>query len=327
MAIINFLKTFKEACDSNGVPEGIATRMFQYYLKGTPRSSLRKDFKSRGKDKSKRKKDLKSHKVTTYTAIVQMLLQTYANDEVLSEAHASVTDYKKPSNMHPISFANKLSDRAERTGDVFPDETLREVFIMALQSSIRGYVRSHLSRHPKLSLQELARYAANVDNMQSNRSSPSPNIGGGKDSTDKPANIGDSRSRRRSGSTNSGTPSAPTAAATDRSVTALSVSSGDYLDEILVADMAAAPQGRAGQYHTCRVCLGNNHDTSKCKYLNAAMTPEFMKVRETNYARIAKARRSGSSSRQSNKPSSGSTPPAPGATTPAPGGPSTPSEN
>ena len=54
--------------------------------------------------------------------------------------------------------------------------------------------------------------------------------------------------------------------------------------------MAAAPKGRVGQYHTCRVCLGNNHDTSKFKYLNAAMTPEFMKVRENNYARIAKAR-------------------------------------
>ena len=169
VAIINFLRTFKDACDANGVTEGIASRMFQYFLRGIPYKLLRKAFKSRSKDKEQRKKDRKAYKVTTYPAIVQKFLKAYANDEVLSEAHASVIDFKKPDNQHPVTFAQKLSDRAERTGDVFPEETLREVFIMALNASIRGYVRGHLSRHPSLSLLDLARYAANVDNMQGNK--------------------------------------------------------------------------------------------------------------------------------------------------------------
>ena len=67
--------------------------------------------------------------------------------------------------------------------------------------------------------------------------------------------------------------------------------------------MAAAPQGQAGQFHTCRVCLGNNHPTPKCKYLQAETTLEFLKVRENNYLRISRARRFASS-----KPSYRSTP-------------------
>ena len=68
---------------------------------------LRKAFKSRGKTREERKKDVKAYKVTTYMAIVQMLLRAYANDEVLSEAHASVINYKKPENLHPVVFAQK----------------------------------------------------------------------------------------------------------------------------------------------------------------------------------------------------------------------------
>ena len=208
VAIINFLKTFKDACDSNEVSEGIAKRMFQYYLRGTPRTSLRKAFKSRGRSKSQRKKDKKAHKVTTYPAIVQMLLKAYATDEVLSEAHASVTDYKKPLSMDPVTFAHKLSDRAERTGDVFLEESLREVFVMGIHESIRGYVRSHLSRHPGLSLLELARYAAHVSSMQGDKSTHAPQALQASGQAFGSSQTGNRQQRNRRGRTNPPSPAA-----------------------------------------------------------------------------------------------------------------------
>ena len=94
-----------------------------------------------------------------YPGIVQMLLKTYASDDILSEAHASVCDYKKPDSITPITYAERLSDKAERTGDVFPEDTLKEVFLTGLPHNYRGYVRGHLSSKPTLSLAELARFA------------------------------------------------------------------------------------------------------------------------------------------------------------------------
>ena len=95
-----------------------------------------------------------------------MILKMYVSDDILSEAHASVWDYKKPGQVTPIVYAERLSDKAERTGDVFPEDNLKEVFLTGLPQSYRGYVRGNLSSNPNLSLAELARFAANFSDMQ-----------------------------------------------------------------------------------------------------------------------------------------------------------------
>ena len=63
------------------------------------------------------------------------------------------------------------------------------------------------------------------------------------------------------------------------------------MDEVLAADMAAAPNGRVGQFHNFCACLANDHNTAQCKYLEADTTDEFLRVREANYQRIARSRR------------------------------------
>ena len=83
--------------------------------------------------------------------IVQMLLKTYESDDILSEAHDSVCDYKKPDQVTSIVYAGHLSDKAERTGDVFPEDTLEEVFLTGFPQSYRGYVRGNFSSNLNLS--------------------------------------------------------------------------------------------------------------------------------------------------------------------------------
>ena len=102
----------------------------------------------------------------TYVGIVQMLLETYVTDDILSEAHASVSEYKKPDQVPPIVYAERLSDKAEKTGDVFPEESLKEVFLKVHPQSYRGYVPGNLTSNPTLSLAELARFASNVSVMK-----------------------------------------------------------------------------------------------------------------------------------------------------------------
>ena len=94
-----------------------------------------------------------------------MLLKTYATEDIIFEAHASVCDYKNPDQVTPIVYAERLSDKTERTGDVFPEDTLKEVFLTGLPQNYRGYLCGKLSSNPNLSLAELVRFAANVSDM------------------------------------------------------------------------------------------------------------------------------------------------------------------
>ena len=135
-------------------------------------------------------------------------------------------------------------------------------------------------------------------NPPSTPSTTPANRGQSGSNTDSQDNSRNNRGRRSGSSAPTrSTQNPPASGGSEQLPTALSVAATDYLDEILAADMAAAPSGQPGQYHTCRVCLANNHPTQKCKFLNPDMTPEFMKVRESNYLRISKARRN-SGSRQ-----------------------------
>ena len=316
VAVINFLNTLKEACNSNNVHEGAAKRLFQYFLKGNPRKTLRKSLKSRSKSKQGRKRDREAHKVTTYPGIVQMLLKTYASDDILSEAHASVCDYKKPDSITPITYAERLSDKAERTGDVFPEDTLKEVFLTGLPHNYRGYVRGHLSSNPTLSLAELARFAANVSDMQKATTATSSATTRNSGASTSPNNDSKKSGKRGQQGPASSHKSSP-GTTTKGSTAPLSVSTIASIDEVLAADMAAAPPGQVGQYHSCRVCLGHDHATPACKYLEAAMTDEFLQVREANYQRIAKLRRQ-TGSRQYHRYGQGSSSQAAGSSSTAP---------
>ena len=63
-------------------------------------------------------------------------------------------------------YAERLSDKAKRNGDFFPEDTLKKVFLTGLPQSYRGYVCGPLSSNQTLLLAELARFAANVSDMQ-----------------------------------------------------------------------------------------------------------------------------------------------------------------
>ena len=108
MAVINLLRTFKEVCNSDNVHVGAVKLLFRCFLKGTIRKKLRKSLKSRSRTKTGHKRDREAHKVTMYVGIVQMLLKTYASDNILSKTHASVCDYKKLDQITPFVYAERL---------------------------------------------------------------------------------------------------------------------------------------------------------------------------------------------------------------------------
>lgn len=66
----------------------------------------------------------------------------------------------------------------------------------------------------------------------------------------------------------------------------------DNYDEVLAAQPVPAnmASGRAGAFHTCRVCLANDHTTPKCQYLKEDHGTELARVREANYHAIVRRR-------------------------------------
>lgn len=85
ITILNFLQVFKTACNTNGLHEGAATCMFQFYLKEPVRALLSARIRTTSRDKSSRQ-----GKLSTYFQLVPYLFKAYATDDVIAEAEAEL---------------------------------------------------------------------------------------------------------------------------------------------------------------------------------------------------------------------------------------------
>ena len=153
VSIINFLSTFQTACNTNGVHEGAAMWIFQFFLKDAAKALVKSRTTA---TKKKRRKSSSADRLTSYSEVVHFLLKTYATDEVLAEAYADVQNYAQPSGMSEIDYSRRLYDKALRCGNVFSDQVLKGIFVEGIGESIRAHVRNYLAEHPDVDLTKLA---------------------------------------------------------------------------------------------------------------------------------------------------------------------------
>ena len=95
----------------------------------------------------------------TYAEVVNLLLRTYATDEVISEAVGDVTSFRQSANMTEELYSNQLWDKALRCGTVFSDRRLKSLFVEGLLPATCAQVRNYLATHPGVEYQAMARYA------------------------------------------------------------------------------------------------------------------------------------------------------------------------
>ena len=105
----------------------------------------------------------------TYPQVVNVLLRTYATDEVISEAVGDVTSFRQSSNMTEEVYSNHLWDKALRCGTVFSDRRLKSLFVEGLLPATCAQVRNYLATHPDVDYQSVARYAQAIG--ETNRAS------------------------------------------------------------------------------------------------------------------------------------------------------------
>ena len=105
----------------------------------------------------------------TYQQVVNVLLRTYANDEVISETVSDVTSFRQSSSMTEEVYSNHLWDKAIRCGTEFSDQRLKSLFVEGLLPATCAQVRNYLATDPDVDYQSVARYAQAIG--ETNRAS------------------------------------------------------------------------------------------------------------------------------------------------------------
>ena len=280
IAILNFLKTFKDACDGSNVNEGAAMWLFQYFLTPTAKTLVTQRLKQPATTKKQRAKDRKHKKLTSYAAIVNLLLHEYASDDIIAKAHSDLSTFKIMGSMSETTFATKLQAKATRCGGVYPDSTIKTYFVDGLHPDLRETVRSFMAQNPNKSLQAVARYAQSMSKFR-NTDTPSASRQDRRDSRD----TRDSRDRenrsdsRRDNRTSRGNRSDRDSKDTRRGAS----SSTSYQSPTNKASVNATEQQKR-----CRFCLGD-HETADCSNISVDDRKKLIEQREKNYQNLRKS--------------------------------------
>jgi hypothetical protein len=131
--VLDFLRTFKEAADLNGISEGVAVIILPYFLEGRAKSGL-----------ASRLKQVPSS-VPRYPAAVQWLLQSFATEAVIAAAYQKVFTAKQKPEEDETAYAGRLTKNAAEAGSVFTEDALISAFVDGLLPYASNMVRGRVT--------------------------------------------------------------------------------------------------------------------------------------------------------------------------------------
>ena len=131
VSIIKFLEDFKEACDHNGVSEGAAMHLFQYFLLNTAKKSLQLHFRS-----------TMSASSNSYCGAIHFLLTTYAAEEEVSGECRKIFLMQQKSGENEREFGIRIQAQAGRLGQAFTEDNLITAYLNGVPENVRTYVSS-----------------------------------------------------------------------------------------------------------------------------------------------------------------------------------------
>ena len=150
IAVLGFLKNYKRACDDTGTTEGMALPLLRYFLTGEALSTFL-SYIGPGLRNSQPGVDC----IKSYPEAIQWLLNNYARDAVLSEAHSRVIHLCQGPTETESQFGIRLRVEALRCGDIFDERTLIAMYVDGLKAYTRHIVREAISQNPRMTFQAL----------------------------------------------------------------------------------------------------------------------------------------------------------------------------
>jgi hypothetical protein len=132
VSIIRFLEEFKEACDHNGLSEGAALHLFQYFIVDPAKKGLRLFLRSKVNDKSH----------YSYCGAVLFLLTTYAPEDQVNMERRNIFLSQQKSNESEDDFAIRVQAQASRLGQALKESDLITSYVNGLPENVRTYINS-----------------------------------------------------------------------------------------------------------------------------------------------------------------------------------------
>jgi hypothetical protein len=132
VAVIRFLEEFKNACDDNGLSEGAALYIFQYFLVDPAKKSLRLFLRTNANNRDQH----------SYCGVVLFLLTSYAPEEEVHSERRKIFLHQQKTTESEAEFAVRLQDQASRLGRAFQEGELITSYMNGLPEHIRTYISS-----------------------------------------------------------------------------------------------------------------------------------------------------------------------------------------
>ena len=129
IAVIQFLHSFVDAANTNGVREGAALHVLRSFLDTPARD------------------EFVAYRATSYPEAVDWCLSTFAPVGALASEYKAISSMTQRAHESPRAFSLRLRQRASRLGPLM-DEAAVTVLLEGLDPSVSGFVQSAL-RHQK----------------------------------------------------------------------------------------------------------------------------------------------------------------------------------
>jgi hypothetical protein len=130
VSIIRFLEEFKEACDHNGLSEGAALHLFQYFILDPAKKSVRLFLRSNINDRDH----------YSYFGAVLFLLTTYAPEDQVNMERRKIFLSQQKDYESENDFEIRVRAQASRLGQAFTESELITSYLNGLPEHIRTYI-------------------------------------------------------------------------------------------------------------------------------------------------------------------------------------------
>ena len=159
--IIDFLESFRRACDDMGVHEDAAVFLFGHFMVNNPKQDLLSRIESG--NSTYRRTERREHILTSYCKVVNYLLATYADNQTISRTNNEIIRLSQKENQSPVKFKDFLWTKTSRCGCVYGQKKMIHFFIEGCNKNIRNLVRQKFCDIPGITLTKLAEYARDID--------------------------------------------------------------------------------------------------------------------------------------------------------------------
>lgn len=111
-SIIWFLSNFKLACDTNGIHEGAAVWLFNFFIKKSVSTVLNTRLASKHTAHTRMPFTEKTTSIMTYPQVVNYLLRTYGKDENIAETEDGIIMLSQPPNKTGIGIYRGVGSKS-----------------------------------------------------------------------------------------------------------------------------------------------------------------------------------------------------------------------